>query len=180
MGIAVNRTRCKVRQGVVLLPKHSIQCIQSCEATVVGVFPMVYVTRRRSAPYASSFFREVFGHLEDAERREVFREPLAEIVQMLEENLLNKFRSHVAMERGAVCTLVWRYNVSHAHSKGLTSRCHSMDPYHERWQNNVLKYFPTNHQNHLTLNISLTLHKRTALDVLAQCCPQKKRKRTRT
>lgn len=46
------------------------------------------------------FARERFFRLDDEERRRVLRGPLGEVVQMLEENLLNKFWGHVAKERG--------------------------------------------------------------------------------
>ncbi len=62
-------------------------------------------------------FREVFIALADEERIGVIQGPLDEIVRMLEQNLLNKFKSRVALEKGAivggVVTTAWERLVLH-------------------------------------------------------------------
>ncbi|CAN0063612.1 unnamed protein product, partial [Laminaria digitata] len=42
--------------------------------------------------------REAFGHLDDDARRHILKDVLAEIVRVLEQNLLNKFRARMILE----------------------------------------------------------------------------------
>lgn len=46
--------------------------------------------------------REAFGRLDDNARRHILNEPLEEVVRVLEQNLLSKFRARMILEAGAL------------------------------------------------------------------------------
>ncbi|CAN0314603.1 unnamed protein product [Ectocarpus sp. 6 AP-2014] len=61
----------------------------------------VNISSKMSKRMASFKTREAFTQLDREERRGILKEPLDEIVRMLEQNLLNKFQSRIALEREA-------------------------------------------------------------------------------
>ncbi|CAM9709991.1 unnamed protein product, partial [Ectocarpus sp. 4 AP-2014] len=61
----------------------------------------VNISSKMSKRMASFKAREAFTRLDQEERRGILKEPLDEIVRMLEQNLLNKFQSRMALEREA-------------------------------------------------------------------------------
>ena len=70
------------------------------DGVLSDVLPLfVTLTRTR---FLCEFCRKAFDGIDDDARRHIFKEPLAAVVQVLEQNLLGKFRTRTMLQVGAL------------------------------------------------------------------------------